>query len=101
MTKDEKKRLQSYIDRIAQLRTNKKELDDEINELVAEANEQTGINKRVIKQLAKERNWSEVERGENQLIEESLDECRHALGMLLDTPLGEAAVGKSHLEVVN
>lgn len=91
MNKDEKKHLDSATERIATLFREKKEIDDEIAEIVAECAEKTGLRKGNIRKAARERNMDELERADKRLVEEELDQIRSALGILADTPLGEAA----------
>lgn len=91
ITQDEKKKLKSFIDRISRLKVQKKDLDDEINELTADAADKMGLRKSTIKALAKRNRMSEIERQEADLLQEELEQCQHALGMLAGTPLGDAA----------
>lgn len=91
MNKDEKKQLDSYTERIAKLFNDRKEIDDEIAELTAEAAEKLNLRKGNIRKAAKERNMDELERADRRQVEEELDQIRSALGILADTPLGEAA----------
>lgn len=97
MTPDEKKKLQHIVERYAELNGDIKTAREEQKELADSAWEACGIKPKVVKQLAKEKDWTEVERMERRQFEESLDDCRAALGMLLDTPLGDAAE-KQHAE---
>lgn len=92
MNKDEKKDLDSATERIAALMNDKKEIDDEIAEIVAECAEKTGLRKGNIRKAARERNMDDLERADRRLVEEEMDQIRHALGILADLPLGEAAV---------
>ncbi len=91
MNKDEKKQLDSATERIATLYRDKKEIDDEIAEIVAECSEKTGLRKGSIRKAAKERNMDDLERADIRQREEEMDQVRAALGILADTPLGEAA----------
>lgn len=91
MNKDEKKNLDTYTERIARLFNERKELDDEIAELVAECAEKLGLRKGNIRKAAKERNMDDLDRADIRQREDELSEMRHALGILADTPLGEAA----------
>ena len=45
----------------------------------------------MLKQLAKDQGKDAEERAKQRAYEELLDDCRAALGLLADTPLGEAA----------
>jgi uncharacterized protein (UPF0335 family) len=84
-----KKKLKPIVERIAQLMKEKNDLDDEIKELVEEAQEKCDVQPKVTRQLAKETNWNEVDRTRQRLLEEELDDARTALGLLADTPLGQ------------
>jgi uncharacterized protein (UPF0335 family) len=92
MNQDDKKKLDTYTERVATLLKEKKEIDDEIGELVAEAADKLGLRKGNIRKAAKERNMDELERADQRQREEEMDQIRNALGILADTPLGEAAV---------
>jgi uncharacterized protein (UPF0335 family) len=92
MTNDETKSLTYIVNRVAELNKAKQEADWEIKELADSAWEKCGVAAKVVKQLAKEQAWDAVKREERKQFEESLDECRAKLGMLLDTPLGESAL---------
>lgn len=92
MTKDETKKLEHIVDRSYLLQTQIDERKEEQKELAEAAWEKCGVKPKVIKQLVKEKGWDEIKRTAQRLLEESLDECRTALGMLADLPLGEHAV---------
>lgn len=91
MLEAEKQKLQRYVNQIAQLQTEKKDKDDEINEAVAQAAEACGKDKKTIKALANDARSNEMERAARRIQEEELDACRLALGFLANLPLGEAA----------
>jgi len=92
MTEDEKKALLHIVKRYAELNDGKKAISDEQKELAEAAWEKCGVQAKAIKRLAREFDWDNIERLAQKQLEESLDECRHALGILADTPLGEAAI---------
>lgn len=91
MTQDEAKKLGGVLDEIAKLRADKLDIDHDINDAVASAAEKFGLTKRQVKQLAKERGMSDIEREAEQLHEEQMDQFRNSLGMLAGTALGNAA----------
>lgn len=110
MTKDEEKKLEYIVDRCVRLREEIDERKAEIKELEDSAWEKCEQRPKVIKQLVKEKGWNEVERMAQRQLEESLDQCRKALGLLADLPLGEHAIARAdkkkkgagkHLESVN
>src|ERR1700674_3994112 len=81
-------RLRSFIERIERLEEEKRTLSLDIREVYAEAKD-TGFDTRIMRQLVKERRMDKDDRDEQQTL---LDIYRRALGMLIDTPLGESAV---------
>jgi len=92
MTRDEEKKLEHIVERCLVLKGQIDTAKEEIKELEEAAWEKCGVKPKVIKQLVKEKGWNEIERMAQRQLEESLDECRKALGMLADLPLGEHAV---------
>lgn len=104
MTKDEKKALDHIVKRLSELKRQRDQIKEEEKDLLESAFEKTGVQKKAIKQLAKESDWDEVQRMAQRTLEEDLDRGRHALGLLADTPLGEHAqerLRKRHVESVN
>jgi hypothetical protein len=79
------------VQRIAEINAKVQELKWQGKEIADAAWDKYGIKAKVVRQLAKESAWDAVQREERRQHEESLDECRAALGMLADLPLGEAA----------
>lgn len=86
------KALTHIVQRIAKLNADVKEANFEIKELADSAWEKCGKSPKAVKQLAKESAWDAVKRKAQQDLEEEIDQGRLALGMLSDTPLGEAAI---------
>ena len=82
-------KLHAFITRIESLAAEKAELQGDITELFADAKEQ-GYDTAAMRQVIKERKLSREEREEREAV---LETYRHALGMLSDLPLGEAALG--------
>lgn len=95
MNQQERQALNDFAQRVANLERQKKEIADDIKDICEECKGQTGTRPKVLKQLAKELNWTQVERMDQHMLEEELDACRSALGLLADTPLGEAAQDKT------
>ena len=91
MTRDQEKALTYIVDRMHKLQGEIDERKEEMKELADSAWEKCEVKAKVIKQLAKEKGWDEVKRMAQRQAEESLDQCRKALGMLADLPLGEHA----------
>jgi len=92
MTRDEEKKLGHIVDRCVVLQAQIDQAKEEQKELGDAAWDKCGVKPKVIKQMVKEKGWSETQRMEQRLLEESLDQCRKALGLLADLPLGEHAV---------
>jgi hypothetical protein len=98
MRTEQNPKLAQAVERIVKLTARSKEIGFEINE-VADAAYEAGLvrvpnapaARKVLKRLAKDSIASDVEREEQRLIEETIDECRAALGLLADLPLGQAA----------
>lgn len=95
MTEDEKKKLNDVVNQVAELLEQKAQIDDDIAEIVADAAEKLQLRKGNIRKAAKEMLLTETDRADKRLIEEELDQIRNALGILADTPLGEAATAAS------
>jgi len=85
--------LEQIVEGVAELRDKQKALAAEIKELAGSAWTEHGIAARAIKQLAEERRMGDVAREKRRQYEEQLQTAREALGMLFDTPLGQAAAG--------
>lgn len=80
--------LRSIVERIERLEEEKKALGDDIREVFAEA-KANGYDGKTLRQVVKLRRMDESERDEQAAL---LDLYLSALGMLGDTPLGQAAV---------
>jgi hypothetical protein len=99
MRTEQNPELAKAVGRIVKLNAQSKDIGFEINEIADAAFEAGHIRgvpnaaaaRKVLKRLAKDSIATDVEREEQRLIEEAIDECRAALGLLADTPLGQAA----------
>ena len=80
--------LLAYIERIERLTAEKSDIQDDIREVFSEAGA-SGFDVKAMRQVIKERKMSADDRQEQEYL---LDLYRRALGMLFDTPLGEAAL---------
>jgi uncharacterized protein (UPF0335 family) len=80
--------LRSFIERIERLEEEKKALADDIRDVYAEA-KGSGFDVKVMREVVRLRRLDTAERQEREAI---LDLYLHALGMLADTPLGQAAI---------
>src|SRR3984893_16979291 len=81
-------RLRSFIERIERLKEEKRSLAGDIKEVYAEA-KGTGFDTKIMRQLIRERRMDKDDLDEREAL---LDTYRRALGMFIDTPLGEAAM---------
>lgn len=81
-------RLRSFIERVERLEEEKRALASDIKEVYAEA-KGTGFDTKIMRRLVKERRMDKDDLDEQEAL---LDVYKRALGMLADTPLGEAAV---------
>ena len=83
-------RLRSLVERIEGLEDERRAIGSDIKDVFTEA-ASAGFDVKVMKQLIRIR---KLESAEVEEMETLLDVYRHALGMLSDTPLGEAALAK-------
>jgi uncharacterized protein (UPF0335 family) len=83
--------LRSVVERIERMEAEKKDIAIDISEIYREA-KGNGYDVKAIRAIIKERAQDKAKREEMEYI---LDTYRHALGMLSDTPLGEAAMERA------
>jgi uncharacterized protein (UPF0335 family) len=83
-------RLRSIVERIERLSEEKTALATDIKDIYAEA-KSAGYDVKVLRQLIRERRQDAAEIEERETL---LEVYRRALGMLAETPLGEAAVAR-------
>ncbi len=81
-------RLKIYINRIERLEEEKRSLGEDIKEVYAEA-KAAGFDPKIMRIIVRERRMDRDDFDEREAL---LDTYRRALGMLADTPLGEAAL---------
>lgn len=91
MNNTERDHLTRIVERLKAINADVQSLKWEAKELADSAWEKAGVRPKVVKQLAKESAWDQVQREAQRQHEEALDTCRAALGLLADLPLGEAA----------
>lgn len=87
---DTANRLQSLVGRIERLEEEKKALTGDIKDIYAEA-KSAGFDVKVLRRLIADRRQDAAAVAEHEAL---LDVYRRALGMLADTPLGAAAMGR-------
>jgi uncharacterized protein (UPF0335 family) len=80
--------LRAFVERIERLEEEKKGISDDIKEVYAEA-KGNGFDVKVLRKVIAVRKIGAAERAEQEAI---LDLYLQALGMLADTPLGQAAI---------
>lgn len=85
-------RLKSIIDRIVRLSEEKAALASDISDICREA-KASGYNLKAIRIVVKHQMESSEERDAREAAESEVDRMKAALGMLADTPLGQAARG--------
>ena len=83
-------RLKSLIERIERLNEEKANLSADISEVFKEA-KGAGYDAKVMRELIKLRKMKPNDRAEREAL---LDTYKMAMGMLADTPLGQAALSK-------
>lgn len=82
--------LRQFIEQIERLEEEKCAISDDIKDKFIEA-KGLGFDVKVMRQVLKMRKKSATERQEEEAV---MDVYLHALGMLSDTPLGQAAVAR-------
>jgi uncharacterized protein (UPF0335 family) len=80
--------IKGIVDRIERLEAEKKALADDIRDIYTEA-KLNGFDTKILRQVIRLRKQDTAERQEQEAL---LDLYLHALGMLAETPLGEAAI---------
>lgn len=81
-------RLRSIVERIERIEEERAELAGDVRDIFAEA-KGAGFDVKIIRQVLKERKLEADDRAEREHL---LALYRRALGMLADTPLGQAAL---------
>jgi uncharacterized protein (UPF0335 family) len=82
--------LTSYVDRLEALFTQKADAQDMIAEVLKQA-EDNGFHKKALQATVRRRLETADQKVGREAFEDSLDQMLSRLGMLRDTPLGEAA----------
>lgn len=80
--------LRLFIERIERLESERSGIADDIRDVYAEAKSQ-GFDPKIMRLVIRERRMDKAARDERDAL---LDAYRAALGMLADTPLGQAAL---------
>ena len=83
--------LRAVIERIERLEEEKKNTQDDIREVYAEA-KSNGLDVKALRTIVRLRKQDADQRKEQEAV---LETYMHALGMLADTPLGQAAISKA------
>lgn len=83
-----REQLRSFVERIERLEEEKKATADDIRDVYAEA-KANGYDTKALRQVVKLRKADAAAQAEFEAL---VDLYREALGMLVDTPLGEAAM---------
>lgn len=82
--------LKSIVERIERMEEEKKTISDDIKDIYAEAKGQ-GFDVATLREIIRLRKRDPAERTEAEMM---LDLYKHALGMLADLPLGQAALSR-------
>lgn len=96
MSPEEKSKLTEIVEKYAKLNADIQAKRWDQKALAESAWEKCGVEASVVKQLAKESAFDDVKKEKQRQYEESLHQCRALLGVLLDTPLGRAAIGEEN-----
>ncbi len=81
-------RLRSIVDRIERLESERKALGEDVKDIYQEA-KSAGFDVKALRQLIRERKQDAAEVEERETL---IEIYKRALGMLADTPLGEATL---------
>lgn len=92
VTADAKNRLKSFVERIERLEGERKATSDDIRDVYAEA-KGNGYDVKALRTIVRLRKQDADERAEQEAV---LDTYKHALGMLHDLPLGQAAIARAN-----
>lgn len=83
--------LRLLIERVERLEDEKRGISEDIRDVYAEA-KAVGYDPKIMRQIVRERRLDASERAERDAL---LETYKAALGMLADTPLGEAAMRRA------
>lgn len=83
-----KEQIRAFVERVERLEEEKKAIADDIRDVYAEA-KGNGFDVKALRTIVRLRKQDANERAEQQAI---IDTYMHALGMLADLPLGQAAI---------
>lgn len=86
--------LRSMVDRIVRLEQQRKELAEDIKEILQEG-KSAGIKAKALKRQVREEMMTEEQRIRREEDEEEFQTLQARLGILADTELGEAAVARA------
>lgn len=86
-----KEQLRSIIERVERLEEEKKQTADDIKDVYAEA-KSNGFDVKALRAIVKRRKQDKEKLAEH---EAQVETYMHALGMLADTPLGQAALARN------
>jgi uncharacterized protein (UPF0335 family) len=82
--------IKSFVERIERLEEEKKTFTDDIRDVYAEA-KSNGLDVKALRAIVRMRKQDDDKRREHEAIVETY---MHALGMLADLPLGQAAIAR-------
>lgn len=94
---DDRRKLNSIISQIIGLENEKQELHTDIAALYESAKD-AGFSKKAVRAIVREKMMSLEQKLNAKRLAETVDQYRAALGMLEDTPLGEAAIQREYGE---
>jgi uncharacterized protein (UPF0335 family) len=91
MMADQKRQLEGYISEIERSEAQKKLIVDDIGQIYASAAE-AGFDTKAMRHIVKVR---KADRAKQEALENAVEVYKHALGMLADLPLGQAAIARA------
>lgn len=88
---EQKDQLSGYISEIERQEEQKKQIVDDIGQIYASAKD-AGFDTKAMRHIVKVR---KADRAKQEALENAVDVYKQALGMLSDTPLGQAAIKRA------
>lgn len=87
---ERKKQLEGYVSEIERSEVQKKEIVDDISAIYSSAKD-AGFDTKAVRHIIRVR---KADREKQQALENAVEVYKHALGMLADLPLGQAAISR-------
>ncbi len=90
----DKTKLKSFVDRMVEREEEKRAVAQDIRDIKAEA-KAAGVDPAALSAIVKEKLRDAEKAAKAEKLAETVDQYKHALGMLSDMPLGQAALARA------